>query len=234
ELIPLFEARAGRRVKTIAVGSGKALALAERGEADLVLVHSPEDEERFMARGAGLLRRRLMYNDFVLVGPASDPAPVRGAGDAAAAMRAIARAGAPFVSRGDDSGTHRMERKLWRAASVEPPSGHRYVETGQGMAATLRVASERRSYTLADRGTFLAQRSTVDLEILFEGDPALRNVYHLIVVSPRQGPRVNVEGARDLARFLLSGPTLRRIRDFGRDRYGSALFVPEAEPAGEP
>jgi tungstate transport system substrate-binding protein len=230
-LIPPFEAAGGIKVRIIAVGSGQALALGERGEADLLLVHAPEAEERFMARGAGLLRRRMMYNDFVLVGPAADPTGVRRASDLAAALRGLHGSDAVFVSRGDDSGTHEIELKLWRQAGLLPPKGH-YLETGQGMGATMRVASEKGAYTLTDRGTFLALQSTLNLAVLFEGDPALRNVYHLIVVSPKQGPRVNKAGAVALAGFLLSEGTQARVRTFGRQRFGRPLFIPDAEPFG--
>ncbi len=229
DLIPPFEARSGMPVKVIAVGSGQALTLGMHGEADLLLVHAPEAEERFMALGAGVLRRRMMFNDFVLVGPAADPAGLRLAADLAAALHALHRSNAVFVSRGDDSGTHQIELKLWRQAGLPPPKGH-YLETGQGMGATLRVASEKGAYTLSDRGTFLVLQSTLSLTVLFEGDPALRNVYHLIVVSPKRGSRVNQTGALALARFLLSEETLARVRAFGRERFGRSLFVPDAEP----
>jgi tungstate transport system substrate-binding protein len=232
ELIPRFEASRGRTVKTIAVGSGKALALGQNGEADLLLVHAPEAEERFMESGSGLLRRRLMYNDFILVGPSSDPAGVAGARDVLEAMRAIAGSSSIFVSRGDESGTHQLEMKLWERMALRPQRGDRYLETGQGMGATLRVASEKGAYTLTDRGTFLSQEETLDLKILFEGDALLRNVYHLIVVDPRQGARVNVAGAESLVRFFLSAEALDLLRDFGRERYGRPLFVPDAEPYG--
>lgn len=233
ELIPAFEAASGAKVKIIAVGSGQALALGERGEADLLLVHSPEAEERFMARGAGLLRRRMMYNDFVLAGPAADPAGMRRARGLPAALRALHGSQAAFVSRGDDSATHRMELTLWRQAGLShPQERERYLETGQGMGSTLRVASEKGAYTLTDRGTYLSLRPTLSLAVLFEGDPALRNVYHLIVVNPKQGPRVNQEGAVALARFLLSQVTEARVAAFGRKRFGRPLFMPDAEPFG--
>ena len=232
-LIPPFEARTGGAVKIIAVGSGQALALGERGEADLVLSHAPEAEEKFMAQGSGLLRRRLMYNDFILVGPAADPAGVHGSKHVAAALEAIVRSKAVFVSRGDDSGTHKMEKKLWSLAGVSPAPGPAYLETGQGMGAALRVASEKSAYTLTDRSTFLSLKQTLHLQVLFEGDLALRNEYHVIVVNPKNGPRVNVEGARALARYLLSKEGLARVRDFGRERFGQPLFVPDAEPYGD-
>ncbi len=229
ELIPAFESRSGWTVKTIAVGSGKALALAERGEADLVLAHSEKAEREFMDRGGGTARWRLMYNDFVLLGPPADPAGVRGRESVLEALRVIAGRGAAFVSRGDESGTNVLERTLWDQAGVDP--GPALIETGQGMGATLRIASERRAYTLADRATYLAQRSTLDLEVLHQGDAVLRNVYHLILVDPRRGPRVNTEGARALARYLLSRESIDRIATFGRDRFGQPLFIPDPDPA---
>lgn len=232
-LIPPFEAATGTTVKILAVGSGQALALGEGGEADILLVHSPDAEEQFMARGAGLLRRRMMYNDFVLVGPPADPAQLHRARGLAAALETLHRPEAIFVSRGDDSGTHQEELKLWRQAGLSHPvAKNRYIETGQGMGDTLRVASELGAYTLTDRGTFLVLRSTLRLVVHFEGDAALRNVYHLIVVNPKQGPRVNRDGAIALARFLLSGVTESRVKAFGRARFGRPLFMPDIEPLG--
>ena len=231
-LLPAFEARAGTRVRVFPVGTGQALALAGRGEADLVLAHSPPAEEEFMARGGGILRRRLMYNDFIVVGPAADPAAVRRCRSGRQALAAIARSAAAFVSRGDESGTHLLEKKLWAALGARPAAAA-YLETGQGQAATLRIASQKQAYALADRGTFLSQRRLVQLEILFEGDPGLRNVYHLIVTNPRNGARVNVEGAQALARYLLSSEALSVVRDFGREQFGQPLFIPNAEPYGE-
>jgi tungstate transport system substrate-binding protein len=227
-LIPPFESASGWKVNTIAVGSGKALALAERGEADIVVAHSEKAEREFVERGGGTARWRLMYNDFVLVGPAADPAGVRGADSVIAALRSIAGKGAPFVSRGDESGTHLLERALWDQAGTRP--GAALIETGQGMGATLRIASERDGYTIADRGTWLAQRATLGLEMLRDGDAVLRNVYHIILVDPRRGPRVNTEGARALARYLLSRESLDTIAAFGKDRFGQSLFTPDPDP----
>jgi tungstate transport system substrate-binding protein len=185
-----------------------------------------------MAKGAGVLRRRIMYNDFVLVGPAADPAGVKRTASTAEALAAIVRSGAPFASRGDDSGTHQLEKKLWGSAGLSPSPSGTYLETGQGMGATLRVASEKKAYTLTDRGTYLALKGTLDLEILHQGDAALRNVYHLMLVNPENGPRVNAEGARALARYLLSDEALAIVRGFGREKFGQPLFVPDAEPYG--
>ncbi len=226
-LVPLFEKETGYHVKTIAVGSGQALRLGEEGEADVVLAHSPEAEEAFMAAGHGVDRRLVMHNDFVVVGPAADPARIAGLNSASAALARIAEAGSLFLSRGDDSGTHVRERKLWEAAGVTP-SGSWYQETGQSMGQTLVIASDKRGYTLSDRGTFLAQAKKLDLAILLEGDPGLFNVYHVIVVNPDKHPRVNGEGARAFSRFITSSVVQEIIRNFGVDRYGEPLFVPDA------
>jgi tungstate transport system substrate-binding protein len=230
-LVPPFEAASGHRVKVIAVGTGQALALAERGEADLVLSHAPEAEEAFMVRGLGLARRRLMFNDFVLVGPGADPAGTGRTAGLRQAFAAVLRAGSLFVSRGDGSGTHAAERRLWKEAGLDP-SGPTYLETGQGQAATLRIASQKRGYALCDRGTFLSQRAHLGLDILAEDRPPLRNVYHLIVTQPANGKRVNVHGAEALARFLLSPGSIARLREFGSREFGRPLFTPDPEPYG--
>ena len=230
-LLPEFERQTGYRVKPIAVGSGEALKLGERGEADVLLVHAPESEEEFMATGAGVDRTLVMHNDFVLVGPASDPAGIRGGADAAAALEKVSANQAVFVSRGDDSGTHKKELTLWEKADRPEPSGGWYLETGTGMGATLRVASERRGYTLTDRGTYLAQRGTLELEVLVQGGKDLLNVYHVIGVNPDRFPRVNAAGARTFSRFLVSPATQRTIGEFGREKFGQPLFVPDAGKA---
>jgi tungstate transport system substrate-binding protein len=230
-LLPPFEKREGAQVRVVACGTGQALALGARGEADLLLTHSPPAEEEFMAGGGGILRRRLMYNDFIIAGPPADPAQVRRSASAREAFAAIARSGATFVSRGDESGTDLLEKKLWNTIGSRP-AAKAYLETGQGQAATLRVASHKQAYLLADRGTYLSQRALLDLEILYQGDPGLRNVYHLIVVNPSKGPRVNVEAARRLARYLLSGEAQQIVRAFGREKFGEPLFIPDADPSG--
>jgi tungstate transport system substrate-binding protein len=227
-LLPRFEASTGYRVKPIAVGTGEALKLGERGDADVVLVHAPEAEREFVASGAGVDRRIVMHNDFIFVGPPADPARVRGAPGFGAALRRLAASSAPFVSRGDDSGTHKKELALWKEAKVPKPSGARYIETGSGMGATLKVASEKRGYTLTDRGSYLSHRANLDLDIVVERDPLLLNPYHVIRVNPRRSPRVNAKGALAFAAFLVSPEAQRLIGEFGRDRYGEPLFIPDA------
>jgi tungstate transport system substrate-binding protein len=224
-LVPRFQRETGLAVKVIAVGSGQALELGRRGDADVLLVHAPEAERQFVAEGHGIERRPVFYNDFVLVGPAADPAGVRRTKSAAAALQAMAAAGAVFVSRGDDSGTHKKEQALWKAAGITP-SGSWYLSAGSGMAAVLRMASERRAYTLTDRGTYLALRRTLQLQVAFEGGAALRNPYAVIVVSPRRHPRVNSTGARRFAAFLLRPATRKLVASFGKERFGQALFSP--------
>lgn len=230
ELLPLFEEQTGRTVKPIAVGSGAALELGARGEADVLLVHSPAAEEAFMADGYGVERRAVMVNDFVLVGPGEDPAGVRAAGSIEEAMAAIAARSAPFVSRGDDSGTHALERRLWDAAGIEP-AGSWYTESGTGMAETLQIADERRAYTLADRGTWLALADRLDLPIVREGDSALLNVYHVITVNPANGRAIDAEGGQAFLAFILSPEAQALIGGFGTDRFGEPLFTPCADDA---
>jgi len=227
-LVPMFEDEYGYSVKTIAVGSGQALKLGEEGEADVILAHSPKAEEDFMAAGNGESRQIVMHNDFIIVGPADDPAGIADAADAAAAFGLIAEKGETFVSRGDESGTHTKELSLWEKAGIDPAGESWYQESGQGMGATLGVASEKQGYTLSDRGTYLAQKANYDLALLLEGDAALFNVYHVIVVSPEKHLKVNAEAARDFAAFITAAGTQAVIRDFGADKYGEPLFVPEA------
>jgi tungstate transport system substrate-binding protein len=228
ELVPLFEKQSGFVVKTIAVGSGQALAMGRRGEADVLLVHSPQAEEALMAEGAGLNRRLVMHNDFVLVGPAADPAGLAKR-SALECFQRIAAAKATFMSRGDHSGTHAQEQKLWKAAGITPDGQPWYQQTGQGMGQTLGIAAEKRAYTLSDRGTYLALRKKIGLPILHEGDPSLRNVYHVIEVNPARFPKVNGAGARAFADFLVSKDVQKRIKEFGIGLYGSPLFFPDAE-----
>ena len=227
-LLPLFGAETGIEVRVVAVGTGQALRLARNGDADLLLVHDRPSEEAFVAEGYGSERFDLMYNDFVLVGPASDPAGIAGMGDAAAALARIAAAKAPFVSRGDDSGTHRRERALWAAAGLDPSgaSGTWYREAGQGMGATLNTATMMEAYTLADRGTWLSMRGRLDLRILVEGDAGLRNQYGVTLVSPERHPHVKAAPARRFADWLLSAEGQAAIDGFTID--GERLFIPNA------
>jgi len=226
-LVPLFERQSGYGVKTIAVGTGQALTLAARGEADVVLAHAPTLEKKFVAEGKMLNRRLVMYNDFVIIGPAEDPAKVKGTKRAADALKAIAASGSRFVSRGDNSGTHTLEKALWKLAAAEPQAGW-YIESGQGMGATLGIADDRRAYTLTDRGTYLAFQKRVRLPILLEGDKPLLNIYSVMEVNPANGPKVNVAGGKAFADFMVSADVQTIIKTFGVDKYGQALFVPVA------
>ena len=226
-LVPLFERQTGYSVKTIAVGSGQALALAARGEADVVLAHAPGLEKKYVADGKMLNRRLVMYNDFVIIGPANDPAKIKGTKKAANAMKAIASTGSRFVSRGDNSGTHTLEKALWKLAGVEPQAGW-YIESGQGMGATLGIADDRNAYTLTDRGTYLAFQKRVRLPILLEGDKPLLNIYSVMEVNPSNGPKVNTAGGNAFADFMVSADVQKIVKTFGVDKYGQALFVPVA------
>lgn len=236
-LVPLFERQTGYSVKTIAIGTGQALALAGRGEADVVLAHAPALEKKYIADGKMLNRRLVMYNDFVIIGPAEDPAKIKGMTKAADAMKAIASTGSRFVSRGDNSGTHNLEKELWKLAGVEPQTGW-YIESGQGMGATLGIADDRKAYTLTDRGTYLAFQKRVRLPILLEGDRPLLNLYSVMEVNPANGPKVNTAGGKAFADFMVSADVQRVIKTFGVDKYGQPLFVPVAgtkeEDVGRP
>lgn len=227
-LVPLFEKKTGYTVKTIAVGTGQALALGDRGEADVVLVHAPELEQKYVGEGSLTNRRPVMHNDFILVGPQADPAGIRQAQQAADAFRKIVTAQVRFVSRGDNSGTHHRERALWKAAGLTP-LGPWYLETGQGMGATLIIASEKDAYTLTDRGTYLAFRGRLRLALLLEGDAPLLNPYHVLEVNPARHPKVNAAGGKAFADFLVSAEAQEVIRTFGVERYGKPLFFPDAK-----
>ncbi len=226
-LVPMFERRTGLSVKTISVGTGQALALAARGEADVTLAHAPSVEKKYVEEGKMSNRRLVMYNDFVIIGPAEDPAKIKGLPHAVDALRHIAESQSRFVSRGDKSGTHVLEQGLWKRAGVEP-KGAWYIESGQGMGQTLGIANDRRAYTLTDRGTYLAFARRIDLPILVEKDRPLLNVYSVMEVNPANGPRVNAAGGKAFAEFMLAPETQAVIRTFGVDKYGQALFVPIA------
>ena len=225
-LVPMFEKATGYSVKTISVGTGQALALAARGEADVTLAHAPALEKKYVEEGKMQNRRLVMYNDFVVIGPAEDPARAKGL-PAAEALKRIAAAEARFVSRGDKSGTHLLEQALWKQAGIEP-TGPWYIESGQGMGQTLGIAHDRRAYALTDRGTYLAFRKRVDLPILVERDRSLLNIYSVMEVNPANGPRVNSTAGKAFADFMLSPAVQDVIRTFGVDKYGQALFVPIA------
>jgi tungstate transport system substrate-binding protein len=225
-LVPAFERESGRQVKTLAVGSGEAIELGSRGEADVLLVHSPDDEEALMKTGKAGERLLVMHNDFVIVGPPDDPAGISGMSSAAALER-VAQEEAPFMSRGDDSGTHSLELKLWDRTGVKP-AGSWYQETGQGMGATLRIADQKRAYTVTDRGTYLSTEDSTDLEVQVEGEPRLLNVYHVIDIDSSAGPRVNAAGGRAFAEWIVSPPAQGMIGAFGRKEFGRPLFVPDA------
>jgi tungstate transport system substrate-binding protein len=226
-LVPLFEKQTGYTVKTISVGTGQALALAARGEADVALCHAPSLEKKYVADGKMHDRRLVMYNDFLLIGPESDPAKVRGEKSVVAAFKKIAESGTRFVSRGDKSGTHVLELSLWKAAGLTPAAPW-YIESGQGMGATLGIANDRQAYTLSDRATMLAFSKRVDLKPMVEGDRRLLNIYSVMEVNPANGPRVNVAGGKAFAEFMLAPETQQVIKTFGVDTYGQPLFVPIA------
>jgi len=227
-ILPVFEAQHDATVDVIAVGTGQALKLGEDGNADVLLVHARAREDAFMAAGHGLRREDVMYNDFVIIGPPDDPAGIGGMRDAAAALAQIAAAKAPFVSRGDDSGTHTKEKAIWVAAGIEP-AGAWYISAGQGMGAVLTLANEQLAYTLSDRATFLARSlQGLDLVILTEGDPFLFNPYGVIAVNPAKGPQINQELANAFIDWLVSLPTQEMIGEYGVDQFGSPLFTPDS------
>jgi len=227
-LIPIFEKQTGYFVKTIAVGSGQAMAMGQKGEADVLLVHSPDAEKKFVAEGLGVNRRLVMHNDFIIVGPGADQAKVKNIRSAAEALKLIASAEVLFVSRGDNSGTHSQEKKLWKAAAINPEGQKWYQQTGLGMGQTLNVAAEKKGYTLADRGTYLAMKKNLGMDILVEGDAALLNIYHVMEVNIVKWPKVNAAGAKAFADFMVSKQTQNIIKSFGVDKYGSPLFFPDA------
>ncbi|WP_018086043.1 substrate-binding domain-containing protein [Desulfurispora thermophila] len=227
-LVPDFEKKTGYRVKTIAVGTGQALKMGEKGEADVLLTHAPKSEKPLVDSGVVVNYRLVMHNDFVLAGPAADPAGIKQAANTADAFKRIAQKGAIFVSRGDDSGTHKKELSLWEAAGIKPQGQKWYQETGSGMGQTLNVASEKQGYVLTDRATFLAQRQNLKLEILYQGDKGLLNIYHVMQVNPEKFSKVNAAGAKAFVDYLVSPETQKIIAEFGRDKYGEPLFFADA------
>jgi tungstate transport system substrate-binding protein len=227
-LLPIFEKKAGYFVKTIAVGSGQAMAMGQKGEADVLLVHSPEAERKFIAEGYGISRRLIMHNDYIIVGPSEDPAKIKGVKSSSESFKKVALAKVLFLSRGDNSGTHSKERTIWKAAGINPEGEKWYQQTGLGMGQTLNVAAEKKGYTLADRGTYLALKKNLNLNILVEGDAILLNIYHVIEVTPAKWPKVNAAGGKAFADFMVSKETQDIIKTFGIDKFRSPLFFPDA------
>ena len=227
-LIPIFEKKTGYFVKTIAVGSGQAMTMGQKGEADVLLVHSPDAEKKFIAEGYGINRRLVMHNDFIIVGPKTDPAGIKGSKSSVEAFKKIAAANAVFMSRGDNSGTHSKEKTIWKAAGINQEGQKWYQQTGLGMGQTLSIAAEKKTYTLADRGTYLALKKNLGLDILAQGDAVLLNIYHVIEVNPAKWPKVNAMGAKAFADFMVSKQVQKIIKTFGVEKYGSPLFFPDA------
>jgi tungstate transport system substrate-binding protein len=227
-LLPIFEKKTGYFVKTIAVGSGQAMAMGQKGEADVLLVHSPEAEKKFITEAYGINRRFVMHNDYIIVGPSEDPAKIKGIKSSTESFKKIASAKALFLSRGDNSGTHSKERAIWKAAGTNPEGEKWYQQTGLGMGQTLSVTAEKKGYTLADRGTYLALKKNLGLDILVEGDAILLNIYHVIEVNPAKWPKVNSGGAKAFADFMVARETQNIIKTFGVDKFGSPLFFPDA------
>jgi tungstate transport system substrate-binding protein len=227
-LLPVFEKKTSYFVKTIAVGSGQAMAMGEKGEADVLLVHSPAAEKKFVSEGFGINRKIIMHNDYIIVGPAEDPAKIKGTKSTPEAFKKISSAAALFLSRGDNSGTHAKEKDVWKAAGINAEGQKWYQQTGLGMGQTLNVANEKKGYTLADRGTYLSLKKNLKLDILVEGDAILLNVYHVIEVNPTKWPKVNAAGAKAFSDFMVAKETQDMIRTYGVEKFGSALFFPDA------
>lgn len=231
-LIPMFEEQTGYRVKTIAVGTGQALAMGEKGEADVLLTHAPASEKPLVESGAVTNYQLVMHNDFILVGPSSDPAKVKDLKSVADAFKAISETSSIFVSRGDDSGTDKKEKGIWEDINI-PNEGSWYQETGQGMGQTLNIASQKEGYTLTDRATFLAQKNNLQLEIAVQGEKSLLNIYHVMQVNEEKFPKVNADGAKAFVEFMIDSKTQDIIGEFGMDEYGEPLFFKDAGKSEE-
>ena len=233
-LIPMFQDQTGYTVQTVAVGSGQAMEMGQQGNADVLLVHSPTAEKQFMEDGWGKDRALIMHNDFVIVGPAEDPARIKGL-SSTDAFKAIAAAGATFAARADKSGTSTKELGVWKKAELDPATEKPawYLESGQGMGPTLTIASEKGAYTLTDRATYLANKANLQLEILSEGDPGLLNVYHVMTINPDKWPKVNYDGSVAFMQFMTDSATQDVIGAFGLDKYGQQLFTPDAGKSEE-
>lgn len=229
-LLPIFTEETGIEVKTIAVGTGKALQMGRDGEADVLLVHSKADEIKFVEEGYGTERRDVMYNDYILVGPKDDPLNLKTdyPNNILEGLKRIAEKEAVFVSRGDDSGTHKKELSIWKTANIEP-SGAWYLEAGAGMGDVLKITSEKQGYTISDRGTYLSMRDVLDLEIIIEGDENLFNQYGVIPVNPEKNPHVNIDAAIEFMNWITSDRVQDLIKEFGVEEYGQPLFIPNAK-----
>jgi len=229
-ILPDFQQQYNVQVDVVAVGTGQAIKLGEDGNADVLLVHARAQEDAFMEAGHGVRREDVMYNDFIIVGPASDPAGIKGGTSAVEAFQKIVQTQSPFISRGDDSGTHSKEKSIWKAAEIEP-TGDWYVSAGQGMGAVLTMADEQQAYTLSDRATYLARTlEGLQLEILVEGDPLLFNPYGVLAVNPDKGPHIKADLANTFIDWIISVPTQEKIGQFGVDKFGQSLFVPDSAP----
>ncbi len=226
-LVPDFEQKTGYTVQTVAVGSGEAMKMGQECNADVLLVHSPAAEKDFMNNNYGVDRQLVMHNDFIVVGPSSDPAGIKGSASAPDAFTKIANTQSPFISRGDNSGTNAKELAIWKAANITP-EGSWYNESGQGMGATLTLSSEKGAYTLTDRATYLANKANLQLDNLVEGDSTLLNIYHVIQVNPVNCPKANNAGAVAFSDYMVAPDTQALIGKFGVDKYGQALFTPDA------
>lgn len=226
-LKPVFEKESGYELVPVSVGSGKAMEMAKKGEADVLLVHSPKKEEELIKDGVIVNRLLVMHNDFLIVGPAADPAKIKGAKSAVEALKKIAAAKALFISRGDESGTHSKEKSIWEKAAVKP-AGAWYQESGAGMGQTLNIAAEKNGYTLTDRATFLAQKKNINMEVMVEGDKSLLNIYHVMQVNADKFPKVNTPGGKAFVDFMTAAETQEMIKNFGVDKFGQSLFIPDA------
>jgi tungstate transport system substrate-binding protein len=229
-LLPVFKKDTGYFVKTISVGSGQAMMMGQKGEADVLLVHSPAEEKKLTEEGYFVDRKLVMHNDFVIVGPPGDPAKIKGSKTAAEAFKKIAQSGSLFFSRADKSGTHSKEMSIWKKAGINPEGQKWYQKTGTGMGGTLNVTSEKDGYTLADRGTYIAlnKKGRLHSVILLEGEPGLLNIYHVMAVNPAKWPKVNIAGAKAFVNFMVSKQAQELIRTYGVKKYGSPLFFPDA------
>lgn len=225
-LIPEFEMATGYKVKTIAVGTGQALAMGEKGEADVLLTHAPKSEKKLVDNQSVTNYKLVMHNDFIIVGPKSDPAHIKGL-KSAEALKAISNNKSLFISRGDDSGTDKKEKSLWEKVNIKP-NGTWYQESGSGMGQTLNIASEKDAYTLTDRATFLSLKKNLNLDILVEGEKSLLNIYHVMQVNPEKFPKVNADGAKAFVDFMIDSKTQDKIGEFGKDKFGEALFFKDA------